>query len=152
MALAKAVAEALTIVVALITTGCSSFNREWKAAALHPTPTNTMTGRWEGIWRSEVNGHTDRLRCLITPGTNGTHAARFHAEYKRFFIRFKFGYTVPLLLKTNEGRFEFASEANLGWYAGGVYRYRGSVTPTNFFSTFDSKYDRGVFEMTRPAP
>jgi len=31
-----------------------------------------------------------------------------------------------------------------------VYRYVGNATVTNFHSTYDSKYDRGIFEIRRP--
>ncbi len=34
--------------------------------------------------------------------------------------------------------------------SGGVYHYDGDATPTNFFSTYKSKYDHGTFQMTRP--
>jgi hypothetical protein len=34
--------------------------------------------------------------------------------------------------------------------AGGVYTYEGSASATNFTSTYNSKYDHGVFQMRRP--
>jgi hypothetical protein len=44
----------------------------------------------------------------------------------------------------------FEGEADLGWLAGGVYRYDGQATPASFFSTYKSKYDHGTFQMKRP--
>ena len=137
-----------SLALVLLTCGCSSFNRDWKKAAT-AAPSNDIAGRWAGTWQSEVNGHTDQLRCLMTPLTNGTHAARYQAKYRKGIFRFTFSYTVPLSVTNRDGRFEFEGASNLGWYAGGVYRYRGSATGTNFFSTYDSKYDRGTFEMRR---
>lgn len=82
--------------------------------------------------------------------TNGLYSARFHAKYRKGILRFTFGYTVPLTVREKEDAFQFEGESNLGWYAGGIYRYEGTVTGTNFFATYDSKYDRGIFRMTRP--
>ena len=56
---------------ALLISGCSSFNRAWKAAEETPPEVATIAGRWEGTWRSDVNGHNDRLRALITPQIDG---------------------------------------------------------------------------------
>ena len=137
----------------LIASGCSSFDRAWNAAGKAPAESAALpiAGRWIGTWRSDVNGHHDQLRCLVASATNQILSARFHARYRKAFLRFSFGYTVPLTVRTNEGRIEFAGEADLGWYAGGTYRYDGFATATNFHSTYDSKYDRGVFRLQRPA-
>lgn len=109
-----------------------------------------MAGRWEGTWRSEVNGHSDQLRAVITTGSNGVYSTRFHARYKKGILRFSFGYSVPLQVRQTNDTHQFHGEADLGWLAGGVYRYEGSATGTNFFSTYRCKYDRGTFQMTRP--
>jgi len=149
MPVARRTLFASALALVLMACGCSSFNRDWKKAAT-AAPTSDLAGRWSGTWRSEVNGHTDRLRCLMTPLTNGLLAARFQAKYHKGIFRFTFSYTAQLSVTNRDGRSEFEGESNLGWYAGGVYRYRGSATGTNFFSKYDSKYDRGTFEMTRP--
>jgi hypothetical protein len=142
----------LGAVLAIWTAGCSSFERAWRDAEQQPHSTTSIVGRWQGTWRSDVNGHNDQLRCLLTPLTNGTYCARFHARYKRV-IPFTFSYTVPLMV-TNASSSEvvqFRGSANLGWYAGGIYSYAGTASPINFFSTYDSKYDHGTFQMTRPS-
>jgi len=131
--------------------GCSTFERDWQATGQVRVGTNsTITGRWQGTWRSEVNGHNDQLRCLMTPLTNGLHSARFHAKYKKGIFRFSFSYSVPLQVRRTNDAFQFEGEADLGWLAGGIYRCEGSATVTNFFSTYRSKYDHGTFQMTRP--
>ena len=135
--------------VGLIASGCSTFNYEWQREARKPAPTNAITGAWEGRWISDVNGHSGRLRCLIAQGTNGVLDARFYATYKRVL---HFGYTVPLQPRFAPNGTAFMGSADLGILAGGVYRYSGYATPTNFFSSYDSKYDRGTFVMERPAP
>jgi hypothetical protein len=137
--------------VVLLVTGCSSFHREWDAAAEQPVAPNSIEGCWQGTWRSDANGHTDALRCLITRGTSDSYSARFHAKYRKVF-RFSFSYTVPLTVTEKEGALQFEGAADLGWLAGGNYTYKGRATATNFFSTYSCKYDHGVFEMTRPKP
>ncbi len=106
-----------------------------------------ITGRWQGTWKSDSNGHTDKLRCLISKGDESHYTARFHAKYKKVF---SFSYTVPLVV-TNIGESrQFKGEANLGKLAGGNYTYDGAATPRNFTARYDSKYDRGTFTMARP--
>lgn len=138
----------------LLLGGCSTarFNRAWTAAAEAPVAGSELAGRWEGTWRSDVNAHTGRLRCLVTPSTNGTYTARFHAEYRLLFP-LTFSYAVPLTAtnRPDSTGLGFAGQADLGWLAGGVYTYRGRATATNFFSTYECARDRGIFEMTRPA-
>lgn len=139
---------ATLLLTALCLGGCSTFEREWKRPASEST--SDITGRWIGRWRSDANGHNDQLRCVVSPPTNGIYTARFHARYTKWFLRFTFGYTAQLRVTSHEGRHEFAGESDLGWYAGGVYRYKGTATATSFTSRYDSKYDRGTFEMKRP--
>lgn len=134
----------------LLVTGCSSFNRDWDNAGRNPPPVGGIEGRWEGTWRSDVNAHVGPLRCLITPAINGTNSTRFQAKYRKL-IQLTFSYTVPLTVTNREDGLGFEGAADLGWLAGGRYTYRGRATATNFYSTYESRHDRGVFEMIRPA-
>lgn len=133
---------------AWLVSGCSTFNYEWRREARKGNPTNDITGAWDGSWISNVNGHRGRLRCLITRETNDVLSARFYATYQSIL---HFGYTVPLQARQAPNGTAFMGSADLGRLAGGVYRYSGYATPTNFFSSYDSKYDRGTFQMARPA-
>jgi len=130
--------------------GCSTFERDWRDARETPRFQDDMAGRWEGTWRSDRNGHNDQLRAVIATGSNGVYSTQFHAKYKIGIFRFSFGYTVPLQVERTNDTYRFQSEADLGWLGGGVYRYEGAATGTNFFSTYRSKYDHGKFEMRRP--
>jgi hypothetical protein len=136
-----------SLVLAGLVCGCSSFNREWRRMGEQPPPANTLSGRWEGHWASDANAHQGKLRCIITHQTNDLYAAWFRASYMTIL---RFNYTVPLRVESRESGWRFRGEEDLGAAAGGVYRYVGSATPTNFHSTYDSKYDRGIFEMQRP--
>lgn len=135
------------LALALLVCGCASFNREWRNAGKQPAPPTAITGRWEGQWLSDVNAHTGKLRCIVTHQTNALYAARFRASYLEIL---RFSYTVPLTVSATNNVWQFQGEVDLGAMAGGVYHYTGSATPTNFHSTYDSKYDRGVFELRRP--
>ncbi|MBI2946717.1 MAG: hypothetical protein HYY23_03665 [Verrucomicrobia bacterium] len=131
----------------LAVAGCSTFHRDWKNAATQPAHTNEISGRWEGRWQSEANGHAGRLRCLITKLDGGQYSARFHANYYQIL---NFGYTVTLQAHPAADTFQFKGEADLGRLAGGKYTYEGQATPTNFFSTYRAARDHGTFRMTRP--
>lgn len=126
--------------------GCTTFNHEWNAAGAHP-PAPDLRGRWQGVWVSDVNGHTDELRCVIEPKAEGTYRARFHAKYRKVF---SFGYTVVLTVQPQGNGFAFRGDANLGWYAGGLYHYEGRADATNFVATYSCKYDHGTFRLARP--
>ncbi|TAK99407.1 MAG: hypothetical protein EPO07_10845 [Verrucomicrobia bacterium] len=112
-----------------------------------PTSTNSLAGRWEGRWLSDVNHHTGTLRCLMTPEADGKLRARFHATFWKIFHA---GYTVTLVTEPRDDAWQFHGEENLGWLGGGVYRYEGRASTTNFFSTYKSDYDHGTFELHRP--
>ena len=106
-----------------------------------------MQGRWEGVWLSDHNGHTGRLRCLVTHRSNDVYQAWFHAKYQKIF---SFAYRVTLEVTPGEGEFRFTGQENLGTLGGGLYEYAGSVEGTNFFSTYKSTHDHGTFRMGRP--
>ena len=135
----------VALLLALLSSGCS-FDRAWKVAATTPVPANDIQGRWQGTWVSEANAHTGKLRCLVTRLEDGKYQARYHAKYRKIL---GFGYTAALDTTQTNGSFKFTGEADLGW-AGGVYHYEGKANATNFYSTYQSKYDHGMFQMSRP--
>ena len=90
-----------------------------------------------------------RASAKITPGTNGAYQARFHARYGKF-PRFSFGYTLALEADEVGPTMRFHGGADLGWLAGGMYHCTGEATATNLHATYQSKYDHGTFEMSRP--
>ena len=136
------------LTLALATSSCSTFNHEWEKASAAPPPACEMTGRWEGSWVSEVNGHRGRLRCLVSRLDDRSYRARFNATYWKCF---RFGYAVNLTVtREPTGAFKFQGEADLGWWGGGVYHYDGHANPGDFVSTYRSEYDHGTFQMARP--
>ena len=137
----------MSLTALLLLAGCSTFQRDWTRASNDPAPAG-IEGRWDGSWKSDLSGHADRLRCIITSQGGHAYLARFHAKYGKIF---SFGYTVPLTAEQHGNRYDFSGDANLGWYAGGRYTYHGSATATNFVSTYRCKSDHGSFQMRRPA-
>jgi len=136
---------ALLLFASMLGAGCTTFNHDWKVA--QSVPATELQGRWQGFWLSDANGHTGKLRCVISKREDGDYRARFHANYGKVL---NFGYTVTLKVEPLDGSYKFHGQANLGWLAGGVYSYDGHADQTNFFSTYSSKYDHGTFQMTRP--
>ena len=136
----------MLMLCAALTGGCSTFERDWQAAAGELTATNRLTGRWQGQWRSETSGHTGNLRCIITTRPDATYHARYHATYARILT---FEYAVPFSPVEDNGQQSFTGEADLGFLSGGVYQYEATVNGDDYHSTYRSKHDHGVFEMTR---
>jgi hypothetical protein len=134
------------LVLLALCTGCRSFDKAWAKAAKKPVTKNSILGDWTGTWISAVSGHDGNLRCVVTQDSDGIFIARFHAIYQKVL---GFGYTFPLHTTRTNGAFQFNGEANLGWWAGGVYHYEGYSNETNFFSTYSCSYDHGTFQMTR---
>ena len=139
--------EAAALVIVLGLCGCSTFNRDWRRASSSPPDQQSVEGRWEGRWISDVNGHHGGLRCLMEQEDNSHFHARFRATYASIF---HFGYTVPLEMQPHDLGWEFNGEADLGKMAGGTYYYEGRATTTNLFSTYKSSKDHGRFELKRP--
>jgi hypothetical protein len=129
--------------------GCSSFNREWRAAAKQSQSPNNISGRWEGTWQNTNNSHRDKLRAILTRVSEGEYQAHFHAKYKKVLT---FTYQATFRGAWTNSQFVFHGEENLGKLAGGTYKYEGRISPTNFFSTYDSRYDKGTFTLARLEP
>lgn len=130
-------------------TGCSTFNRDFNQATEQPLPQIDITGPWTGTWTSEKSGHTGDLRCLVSPlEKENEYEARFHATYAGFLT---FEYTITLITERKPDAMHFHAEQDIGALAGGVYEYKGTVTPEAFMADYTSKGDFGVFNMTRPA-
>src|ERR1043165_8383198 len=77
----------------LFSTGCSTFNHDWKVAAKKSPPGDDITGPWDGSWLSDVNGHHGRLRAIVSRNSTDTYVARFKARFWKIFTA---GYPVSL--------------------------------------------------------
>ena len=130
--------------------GCSSFDKDWKNVTVNWQPANhtDITGPWEGTWQSDTSNHAGGLRCLITRSGENVFHARFAATYWKIF---HFGYEMDLSAEPHMDRVHFQGNADLGWMAGGQYKYDGSANSSDFQCNYQSEHDHGTFTLKRPA-
>jgi hypothetical protein len=141
----------LVLLTGLTLSGCASFERDWRAAATSAPGRDPFAGRWEGRWTSAKHRTASgfaggRLRCLLTPLDERRYEGRFKADW----LIFASGYTTRFDVERRGGTLRLAGEHRMSPIFGGTYRYQGRVTPTRFTATYDSSYDHGTLEMTRP--
>jgi hypothetical protein len=134
-------AVALSLSIAVLTSGCSSFERAWRDP---PAESSGIAGRWEGKWKSARSGDSGKLRAIITRHSAAQYKARFHATYHSVLSAV---YGVTLDVTQRGPRSEFRGAANLGVW--GRYETAGHATRTQFRATYRSKFDHGTFEMER---
>ncbi|MBI1367335.1 MAG: hypothetical protein GC162_01635 [Planctomycetes bacterium] len=137
----------ILIAAMMLISGCSSFEHDWEMAGKTAPPADAITGRWSGTWQSKVDDHSGALRAIVTRIDDTHYQAKFHAVYGGMMT---FEYTATLNAKPATDQIDLAGEEDLGWLAGGVYKYNGHATPTEFFSLYRSKYDEGTYTMKRP--
>jgi hypothetical protein len=125
--------------------GCSSFDRQWKAAERSRAPSDSVAGRWEGQWLNHPQGTSGRLRCVIQPaGDGGEYRVYYEFERWRMFTQRSVATLSPQ--QTNDV-YHFEATADLG---GGLYYYRGQIVGSHFAADYRRDVqDYGRFEMTR---
>jgi hypothetical protein len=169
----------LLLTLLLCGTGCSSFGRDWQAAAAQGGG-QSFQGAWEGRWTSNRGHGGGKLRCILSrlalpsagavAGTAGSAVASASPlmlradtapstapveEYQARFEATYWGifhahYNTTLSGPETAGALHLSGRKNLGWLEGGVYEYDATVTPHRFDATYRSKKDQGTFSMTRP--
>ncbi len=134
----------------LVSCAGPSFHRAWKKAA--NTPSDDVNGRWQGTWSSDTNGHHGRLRCVVTPPETpgGPHQFFYHATWMRVLSgAYKAGHQVQA---AGRGRWNFSGEHQMPNWAGGLYRYEGTIENDQFQAKYRCKIDRGTYRLTRVPP
>ena len=145
----RSIVLAATLALLLtVTSGCSSFNRDWESAAALDTAGHHVLGRWQGRWHSDDNQHEGDLRAIITRPTDapaGTYHARYHATWAIFTGEFE----SQLVGQSTEGVYTFTTDQDLGMF--GQFSAQGTADGQLFNATFEAaKGDHGTFKMTRP--
>lgn len=148
-----------SLALAFLLASCSAnYNREWNQALADRAALKgkgTVTGPWQGTWRSEANGHHGELRCIVSRApaagkADGGDLHRFH-YHATFAGTFSATYDVMHRVKESpRGDFTFSGDQVLTGLGGGFYHYEGKGTAEQFRATFRSESDRGVFELRRP--
>lgn len=128
-------------------TGCSSFNKEWKAAIKSAPAASGIEGAWAGEWRSAKNNHHGSLHAVVTQSSPNTYRAHYRAKYLKIL---RFTYVATLHGTQTNNVVTLEGNSNLGKLAGGVYTYKATATPSEFKSTYKSKHDHGYYRMSRP--
>lgn len=75
---------------------------------------------------------------------------RYRAEFKAHWLAFSSTYSVVFQATSRKGEVHFQGEHDLGRLYGGTYSFFGHADAKVFRASYDSSYDRGVFEMRRP--
>jgi len=107
---------------------------------------DSLNGRWQGTWKSKVNGHHGTLRCLMQEIEPGLYSAWFDSTFLRV-VHFKS--RTELRTERKGDHWQFEGEKDLGWWVGGLYTYRGEASPLDFQSTYHCKADHGLFTLKR---
>jgi hypothetical protein len=90
----------------------------------------------------------DRLRCTVIKSGDGKYTAGFEAAFAKIFTHRS---TVTLAAEADGDKWRFRGRQDLGLLSGGVYTYEGYSDGREFYSTYDSTFDKGVFRMKRAA-
>ncbi|MBX7211838.1 MAG: hypothetical protein K1X78_26265 [Verrucomicrobiaceae bacterium] len=141
----------ILITVALLSSSCSvGFHREWSQAERRGTLSDGIEGRWEGHWKSDVTGHTGKLRCVVSPqlSRQGDRKFAYWATWGRLMSG---SFTATHHVLESPGGTHFSGTHRMPKWAGGVYTYVGTVVSGNFKATYHCAQDDGIFEMNRPA-
>jgi len=123
---------------------------EYKAA----DPKPEIVGPWEGYWKSDVNGHTGKLRAVAAPApeterglSDGeTYLFRYHATWAKVLSG---GYTSPhQVFSDGEGGYTTTAEKDIALL--GLYKSEGRIKGDKFESKYRSDGDHGIYVLQRP--
>lgn len=104
----------------------------------------TIEGEWKGRWTS--GRHEGLLYCEFTPLEELRYRADFHAKYWKFF---SFKYSMEIEFESEDDGYRFEGEQDVGWWAGGLYKYQGRVHGEELEASYDSKRNQGTFELQK---
>jgi hypothetical protein len=127
----------------LLVGGCSNIDRQWEAAGERPAG---IEGRWQGVWKSQQDGHTGKLLCVIRQAGPETYDCLFNATYAGIL---RFTYEATLEGRKVGDRVYLTGDQDLGWPADS-YHYAGSADPREFYCAYHARDDHGYFAMARP--
>ncbi len=133
----------LLVGAALALAGCTSFETKWAAAVRVPSLASDPLGAWVGTWQNTNNTHGGALRAILERKSETNYAATFHATWGN-----QSGSFTTRLKGTRDGdSLAFEGRKRLLFF---LIRNAGQVNPTNFVSTYESRFDNGTFTLRRP--
>jgi hypothetical protein len=124
-----------------------SFRREWNAATEKPR-TSGFEGAWAGTWKSDVNGHHGKLRCVVGPAKNaeGAHDFHYHATWAGFLSG---AYRAEHQVTPGRKECTFTGIHDMPKAVGGRYTYGGTIRGDEFSACYQCAMDKGTFQMQR---
>jgi hypothetical protein len=133
----------LIAVLALLSAGCRSFERDWKAAAHVAIPsTDPLGGRWIGTWQNTNNAHGGDLRAIVPPADSSNRRVRFFATWGGHSGSF----TSPLQVTQTGDIATFVGRRRI---LGFLITTRGQAGHGRFDATYQSVFDNGTFTLRR---
>lgn len=135
--------------LSLLLSSCAgpAFHRAWREAGNQPA--EGVVGRWEGTWTSEANSHHGKLRCVVSaPGKPGEpHQFYYRATWMGVLSG---SYRAPHQVKADgKERWTFSGEHKMPDWAGGLYRYEGTIEGDQFQADYRCRLDHGSYKLTR---
>lgn len=130
-------------------TACTGWPRGW-AKAKGISYADGVSGAWEGTWHSIPTGHRGKLRCAVTPKSEGVWEYRYRASWWKVFCA---GFKVDCeVRKLPDGSWEVVGERDLGKLFGGIFSHRGIVSGDEMKAEYRSKADHGELRLRRVEP
>ena len=129
----------------LLTASCASKPQGWQQA-LHAPAGDMAAGAWTGTWKSDVNGHTGALACVITRTAPDRCTFHYRAGWAHVFSA---GFQVECRV-TPDGR--VTGSKDLGTLYGGIFTHDGAFTGDRFQAQYKSRIDTGRMTMSRMRP
>ncbi len=130
--------------------GCESFDDRFKAASVAMPPVGQVTGAWTGSWQSATDADGGKLKAIVTrvegEGEGETYKVSFKASYAKILTS---EHSVTLKGQRIGSTVHFEGDKDLGFFAGGQYKYSGYMTPTEFFSTYQAQDHSGSYTLKR---
>ena len=138
----------LLLVLGLSSCAGGRFERAWKQG--QGQTAQDLTGSWEGKWLSHSNGHTGRLRCIVSRvnGSRDDYAFQYQASWGKFLRGI---FTIQCkALRTGPQRWKVSGSKDLGPLLGGEFSHQAEITPQAVHAEYHSQLDHGVMELKRP--
>lgn len=143
----------LPLLIGSLLPSCSTFayqaDFEKAVAAAPPAPADP-TGPWKGSWKSNMNGHSGPLWCMVnpTPGAQDSYDFRYHAGWGKFEFG-DFTHTVPGAM-TPANTLAVQGKMELAGFVG-TYTVDGTATKDTFKAKYKSDQgDHGTMTLKRP--
>ncbi len=134
---------------ALSLVSCASPRYEWAWHQAQQHPGALPAGAYEGTWNSAHNGHSGKLRCIVSPAADG-----FRFYYRAtwatvlqgsFSLNGTAQQTAPQVWKVQ-------GEKDLGAALGGTFTHQATLTAHTLEASYDAKFDHGLMHLHRVGP